>query len=128
LTWEIYENEILPYWLYITKGYGFSVDDIGWSCPKDLEPYAKAHNEEYKENDYLMHTMGLYCNIAFEVVMAQFGAGLSGKKSKAKYIEKPFHELQREANHEYTEDEIIAKRQGFVDRMVKMKERWDESH
>lgn len=80
----------MPYWLYVTRGYGFTVEDINWSCPADLEPYANAHRLEIRERDSLNHEMGLYNKIAFEVVMAHFGAGLSGKKSPAKYIDKPF--------------------------------------
>ena len=35
----------------MTKGYGFSVNDIDWSSPADLEPYTKTQKMELKEND-----------------------------------------------------------------------------
>ena len=73
----------------MTKGYGITVEEIDWSCPADLEPYAKAKKLEMRQIDSYMHSMGFYNNMAFGVVMAQFGAGLSGKKSDAKYIERP---------------------------------------
>lgn len=74
----------------VTKGYGFTVEDIDWSCPADLEPYAKAHKLEIQEKDSGMYFMGAYNKIAFEVVMAHFGAGLGGKKSDAEYLKEPF--------------------------------------
>ena len=88
----------------VTKGYGLSVDDIDWSCPADLEPYAKAYNLETREKDTLMHTMGLYNKIAYEVVMAHFGAGLAGKKCNEKYIEKPFMQKSEEEEYKKNQD------------------------
>lgn len=63
--------------------------DIDWSCPSDLEPYAKAHNLEEREIDSRLYNMGIYNKIAYEVVMSHFGAGIAGKRSSAKYIEEP---------------------------------------
>ncbi len=77
----------------MTKGYGLSVHDIDWSCPTDLEPYAKAHKLEIAEKDELMHVSGLYDKSAFETVMSHFGAGLAGKRSRAKYLEKPITQM-----------------------------------
>lgn len=44
LTWETYCAEIRPFWLLVTKGYGFTVHDIDTSCPADLQPYADVYN------------------------------------------------------------------------------------
>lgn len=52
-----------------------------------------------KHADTLMHTMGLYGKIAFDAVMTNFGAGLSGKRGKSEYIEKPIHELIEEKEY-----------------------------
>ena len=46
----------------------------------------------------------LYTMRAFEVVMSHFGAGLSGKKSSAKYYEEPLLGNIQE-NRELTEEE-----------------------
>lgn len=88
----------------VTKGYGLTIDEIDWSCPADLEPYAKAHNMEIKEHDSVMHVMGLYNKLAFEVVMAHFGANLNGKRSKEKYIDKPLMQLAEQEQYKKKED------------------------
>lgn len=51
LTWERYCAEIRPFWLLVTKGYGFTVHDIDTSCPADLKPYADVYNLEKKQRD-----------------------------------------------------------------------------
>lgn len=88
----------------MTRGYGFSVEDIDWSCPADLEPYSKAKEVENKHTDNNLYIMGLYSKLAFEVVMSHFGAGLSGKQSHAKYIEKPLSEIAEERKYKEMQD------------------------
>lgn len=95
----------------VTKGHGLSVDDIDWSCPADLEPYEKAYKLEQKEIDARLYSMGLYNKIAFEVVMSHVSAGFSGKKSKAKYLEKPLLDLldfEKEKNGNKESNEEVA--------------------
>lgn len=104
LTWELYCDEIRPYWLLATKGYGFTVNDIDWSSPADLEPYRRAYELEMKNKDTLMHNMGLYNKMAFDVVMANFGAGLAGKRGKAEYLDKPIYQLLEEKEYEKKND------------------------
>lgn len=87
-----------------TKGYGFTVDDIDWSSPADLEPYSKAYGLNMKHTDTLMYNMGLYAKVAFDVVMANFGSGIAGKRGKAEYIEKPIHELAEEMEYQKKQD------------------------
>jgi len=101
----------------VTKGYGFTVDDIDWSCPTDLEPYAKAHNLELMERD------AQYTEIAFSVVMAHFGAGLAGKDSHAEYIEKPFMQMD-DPNRELTEEEIQIEVDRFFEDERRRREEW----
>ncbi len=67
-----------------------------------------------QQEDSQMYSMGIYNKIAYEVVMAHFGAGLAGKKSKAKYIEKPFSQEIEEKRKEPTEEELKKKREEFV--------------
>ena len=83
----------------VTKGYGFTVEDIDWSCPADLQPYGKAHVMELKETDRMLYNMGVYNKSAFGTVMADFAAGFAGKKSRAKYMSKTiFEQLEDEIN------------------------------
>lgn len=80
----------------VTKGYGFTIDDIDWSCPADLEPYAKAHKTEIKEQDSLMwNWWGNYGLLAVTMAVER---NLAGQKAKLKYMEKPYMEM--------TEDEM----------------------
>lgn len=93
----------MPYWLLVTKGYGFSINDINWSCPADLDPYAKAYKLQIQQQDSQMYSMGIYNKIAYEVVMAHFGAGLAGKNSKVEYIDKPFLQEVKNTNNKNKE-------------------------
>lgn len=71
----------------VTKGYGFTVDDIDWSSPADLEPYAKAHNTEIAEHDSIIHA---WCgNYILSAVSVAIEHCLAGRKAKSKYIEEP---------------------------------------
>lgn len=69
-----------------TKGYGLSVEDIDWSCPSDMEPYLKAHEEKLKEKDFLAWLFNQYTLSAVSVAVEHC---LAGKKARSKYIEKP---------------------------------------
>lgn len=71
----------------VTKGYGFKVDDIDWSCPADLEPYAQAYQCEQKIADSLMWRMGLYAESAVATAVEH---NLAGRKAKSQYVKKPF--------------------------------------
>ena len=82
----MYESEIRPYWLMVTKGYGLTIDDIDWSCPAELEPYNKAHAMEKKEQDEQLWSMGIYVESA---VRTAIDRSFNVKKATSKYIEKP---------------------------------------
>lgn len=79
----MYENEVLPHYMTITS---LSPDEIGWSCPKDLEPYDKAYRYKLKLQDEQMWQLGIYINNAVTVAVEHC---LAGKKAKSKYLEKP---------------------------------------
>ena len=103
------------------------MDDIDWSCPADLEPYAKAYKLEKREQDAQAHSMGLYNKIAFEVVMAHYGAGLAGKKSDAEYIKEPF--LQKATqNKALTEEEKQREVDLFFAKEKARRINWKRNH
>lgn len=89
----------------MTKGYGFTVDDIDWSCPADLEPYAKAYKLQIKEQDSQLYTMGIYALSAVSVAIEH---NLAGKSATSEYIKKPFlSDMKIEEKKELTEEERI---------------------
>lgn len=79
-----------------TKGYGFSVNDIDWSSPADMEPYIKAHKEELRERDYLAWIQGQY---TLSAVICGIERNLA-KHPRGKYIEKSIFELAEEREYE----------------------------
>lgn len=92
----MYCNEIRPYWLLVTKGYGFSVEDIDMSCPADLEPYSKAYMLAQKEADSNMWAWwGTY---GLSATLTAIDRALNGNKARAKYIEKSLNEQYSEDN------------------------------
>lgn len=95
----------------MTKGYGLTVHDIDWSCPADLEPYAKAHKLELTENDNIIHVAcGSYVLSAISVAVEHC---LAGKKARSKYIEKPI--LQKIEAKEYEKKQDRPEYKGMSD-------------
>ena len=71
----------------VTKGYGFSVEDIDWACPAELEVYAQAHKMELKEKDSMTWlSCGNYVLSAISVALEHC---LAGSKAKSEYIKEP---------------------------------------
>ena len=68
----------------VTKGYGLTIDNIDWSCPADLEPYAKAHNLEVIEQDNLMWAW--WGNYGLSAVSVAIERNFAGQKAKSEYI------------------------------------------
>lgn len=69
-----------------------------------------------------MWFQGMYFLNALEVVFSHFGAGLSGKKSNAKYLENP---LTKNIKEELTEEEIQTQREQFIASLEIMKSNFD---
>ena len=59
------------------------------SKPIELVAYGKADRLRQKRKDEELWLQGFYNYQALQVAFAHFGAGLSGKKSDAKYMDKP---------------------------------------
>lgn len=87
--------------MMVTKGYGFSVNDIDWSCPADMKPYLKAHEEELKEQDRMAWVQGQYILSATRVAIDE---NLRGRKSRSEYTEKPILEIMEEREYEKKND------------------------
>ena len=70
----------------VTKGYGFTVNDIDFSNPSELEPYAQAYRLENKERDAEMHAwIGSYMISAIAVSVEKV---IFGRKAKLEYIKR----------------------------------------
>ena len=57
--------------------------------PKKLTPFFEAYKRQCKRRDEEAYMQGFYNLNAFQVALSHFGAGLTGKKSDAKYLEAP---------------------------------------
>jgi len=103
----------------VTKGYGLTVEDIDWSCPADLEPYAKAHNLALQEQDGMVYAFcGSYVLSAVAVAVERC---LAGKKSRLRYVEKPMLREMEEKNKPMTEEELQKQRELFLAKLMVMK-------
>lgn len=107
----------------VTKGYGFSLHDIDWSCPSDLEPYAKAYAMERKEKDSLIHAwVGSY---GINALMVALDKAFNGRKASVKYTDKPLITKAEEENRPLTQEEIERQRAIFVERLKMKKANFD---
>ena len=76
------------------------------SCPKELEPYNKAHKMKMAEQDNLQYTW--WGSYGISALIVAIDRCFSGKKSKAEYIKEPILSKTFE-NDGLTEDEIQEK-------------------
>lgn len=94
----------------MTKGYGFTVYDIDWSSPADLEPYSKAYQIRRNEKDILQWQLGQYMAAAVSCIFP-----------KGKYPDKPIFQIEKET----TAEEIQKQRELFIAKMQAMKANFD---
>lgn len=76
------------------------------SCPKELEPYDKAHKIKIAEQDNLQHMW--WGNYGISALIVAIDRCFGGKKSKAEYIKDPILSKAFE-NDGLTEEEIHEK-------------------
>lgn len=81
------------------------------STPKELNVYIEAERMLQKRRDAENWQMGMYNMSAFSVAL---GRAISGRKSKAKYIDKPLSDTIAEKKKE--EDENLTEEQKAVER------------
>ena len=87
------------------------------SCPKQLEPYVKAHNNKIMEEDYLQHLW--FGNYGLSALIVAIDRCFRGKKSKFEYIKEPILSKTFE-NDGLTEEEIQKQRELFVAKLQVM--------
>ena len=76
------------------------------SCPKELEPFKKAHKNKIMEQDSLQHMW--WGNYGISALVVAIGTCFGGKDSKAEYIKEPILSKEFE-NDGLTEEEIYEK-------------------
>ena len=87
------------------------------SCPKELEPYVKAHNNKIMEEDYLQHLW--FGNYGLSALIVAIDRCFRGKKSKFEYIKAPILSKAFE-NDGLTEEEKQKQRELFVAKLQVM--------
>lgn len=97
-------QKILPLYLSI----GVSKEEFMDSTPTELRPYLEAEKIRQQRKDAEMWQSGIYTTSATYTAVAM---ALMGKKSKAKYFEKPLLEEKREEKKSNTISENEKKKQ-----------------
>lgn len=85
--------------------------------PHIIKLIAKGHAEKLKEQDSIMHMMGIYVMSAVSVSIDRFAAG---KNSKAKYIKEPI--LQKSIEEQCMTQEELDERE--LQKMLMYEEQW----
>lgn len=89
------------------------------SCPKELEPYVKAHNNKIMEEDYLQHLW--WGNYGISALIVAIDRCLHGKKAKAKYIDEPIlQDINSKNDGKFSEEELQKQRELFVAKLQVM--------
>lgn len=76
------------------------------SCPKDLEPYDRAHKNKIKEQDELQHMW--WRNYGISALIVAIDRCFGGKNSKAEYTKEPIF-FKAFENDGLTEEEIYER-------------------
>lgn len=76
------------------------------SCPKELEPYNKAHKNKIMEQDYLQHMW--WGSYGISALIVAIDTCFSNKKSNVEYVKEPILSKAFE-NDNLTEEEIQEK-------------------
>ena len=94
------------------------------SCPKELEPFDKAHKKKIEEQDVLQHLW--WGNYGVSALIVAIDRCFSGKKSKAKYIKEPILSKTYEDDG-LTEEEKQKQRELFVAKLQVMQTNFELS-
>lgn len=112
----------MPHYLFL----GVSEERFWNGTPNDLKPFDEAYNIRKKVEDSNNWMSGYYI---MNGVMVALDKALSGRKSKAKYFDKPLlsQEVQK-ADEDLTEDEIVAQRKALLARLQIMQANFEMNH
>ena len=102
----------------MTRGYGFTPEAIDWCCPAELEPYAKAHKLEQKEQDTFAWLYG--GNYILSAVAVALEHCLAGNKARSEYIKEPI--LTQYGEYDGLSQEEIEHRE--LQKMLSAEKQW----
>ena len=94
------------------------------SCPKELEPFDKAHKKKIEEQDVLQHLW--WGNYGVSALIVAIDRCFSGNKSKAEYTKEPILSKTFE-NDGLTEEEMEKQRELFVAKLQVMQTNFELS-
>lgn len=118
-------KDILPFWMFCTRGYGYTPEMLCWSCPAEVEPYIKLYEFEERKKDESAWLHGRY---VYEATVTAIENAFSGEKSKLKYPDKPYTKKMQEESGEMSHEEKMKKVKRIFDSLQIMKVNYDLSH
>lgn len=108
---------------------GVTKEEFFDSTPKELNCYILAEEMLQKRRDAERWQMGMYNMSAFSVSL---GKALSGRKSKAKYMEEPMLEKaaakKKEDDENLTEEQIENERDKLLANLMTMQANFELKH
>ena len=94
------------------------------SCPKELEPFDKAHKKKIEEQDVLRHLW--WGDYGISALMFAIDHCLHGKKANTEYLKEPIFKKMFE-NEGLAEEEIQKQRELFVAKLQVMQTNFELS-
>ena len=120
---ESFYQNVLPQYLAI----GVSEERIFDGTPNDLKPYMDAYKLKQEILDENMWRSNMY---TLNAVYVAISMAFSGKKSKAKYMEKPILQEEKEKKKEeaLTEEEAKKQRENILNMLQIMQVNFNNTH
>ena len=108
-----------------TKAYVIKPETLCWSCPAEIEPYIKLYDLEERKKDEQAWLQGRY---VYDATLVAIDNAFGGRKSKARYVEKPFTRLAKENSGEMSHEEKMRKVKQLFMKLDIMKSNYDLTH
>ena len=103
-------GEQLDEWCAFYMAIGVPYEEFWYGDYCRLKYYVESYIQKKKMDNEMLWLQGMYNYQAFSTVMDAFGAGLSGKRTKSKYAEKPYDIVEKTEREKAIEIEEKRKR------------------
>lgn len=113
---------MLPHYLSIGVSYERFMD----SCPKELEPFDKAHKKKIIEQDEMQHFW--WGNYGISALMVAIDHCMNGRKATLKYLSEPLLSKNMSGSEQLTEERKQAELNAFILENEKMRNNWKKNH